>query len=397
MATIAPGGAPSMQIVVGVVINSRYEIVREIGRGGMGIVYLARDRMMEKDVALKVIPQELCLDPRAVADLKRETSIAIELTHQNIVRLYNLDTWQGQAFVVMEYVNGGTLAHLMANGTISLDQALPYLQQIGAALDYSHSSSPAVIHRDLKPLNILLTEDGSAKVADFGLARVMRDSATRVSGHDSAGTLAYMAPEQIRGKGVGKGTDTYAFSAITYEFLSGNPPFYTSELRCQILHEEVEPIENQPAHVNEALMCGLARDREDRPSTASELMALLTGEKRIVAQKKKKRSKKQQSGQRKKQAGAGAGIGKILAAVALLLGLAGGGFAGWKFFKPEMEQLLRGAPILTVASEPPGAMVYVDEGRVEPTPTAVSRLTDGTHLVRLEKEKYLPYSEKIFI
>jgi tol-pal system protein YbgF len=288
MATVGPGLAPSVQIVVGVVVNNRYEIRREIGRGGMGIVYLAFDRIMEREVAIKVIPQELCMDPRAVAELKRETGIAIDLTHANIVRLHTLDTWEGQAYVVMEYVGGGTLAHVLAKGVLSVEGALPILRQLAAALDYSHSAASAVIHRDLKPLNILLAEDGATiKVADFGLARVLRDSASRISGHDSAGTLAYMAPEQIRGKGIGRETDIYAFAAIVYEMLSGRPPFYTGDLRWQILHEEVEPIEGVPAHVNAALQRGLAKNREKRPGTAGELVALLDDEKLHVAEPKR--------------------------------------------------------------------------------------------------------------
>ncbi|PID77106.1 MAG: hypothetical protein CSB24_03230 [Deltaproteobacteria bacterium] len=104
MATIAPGKAVNVQIVPGVMVSNRYEVRREIGRGGMGIVYLAWDRVMDIEVALKVVPQELSMDPRAIADLKRETSIALQLTHPNIMRLYNLETWEGQVYVVMEYI-----------------------------------------------------------------------------------------------------------------------------------------------------------------------------------------------------------------------------------------------------------------------------------------------------
>ncbi|WP_457575848.1 PEGA domain-containing protein [Desulfomarina sp.] len=391
MATIGPGGAPDIQIVVGVVVKERYEIQREIGRGGMGIVYLAHDRMMDKQVALKVIPQELCMDPRAVGDLKRETGIAMGLTHENIVRLHTLDTWEGQAFVVMEYVGGGTLAHLQAGVTLGLEEILPVVRQIAKALDYSHSASPAVIHRDLKPLNILLTEDGTPKIADFGLARVMRDSATRISGHDSAGTLAYMAPEQLRGKGIGKATDIYAFAAIIYELLSGNPPFYTGDLRWQIMHEEVEPIAGLPDYVNAALLAGLAKEREDRPQSAGELVGMLTGEKQVVQGRKRQQKKKKKPAGRK-QAGRSkylfAGLGFLLVAA-----LAVGGY----YYSFDVGQLVRGGPILSVESEPPGALLFVDDGRVEKTPTAVSDLANGTHTVRLELEKYLVHTEKIFI
>jgi formylglycine-generating enzyme required for sulfatase activity len=366
MATVGPGLAPSVQIVVGVVVNNRYEIRREIGRGGMGIVYLAFDRMMEQDVALKVIPQELCLDPNAVADLKRETAIALKLTHPNIVRLHTLDTWEGQAFVVMEYVGGGTLSHYRARlgGNCALQDILPILRQLAAALDYSHSAASAVIHRDLKPLNILLAEDGATiKVADFGLARVLRDSASRISGHDSAGTLAYMAPEQIRGKGIGRETDIYAFAAIVYEMLSGRPPFYTGDLRWQILHEEVEPIEGLPAHVNAALQRGLAKDREKRPGTAGELVALLEDEKLQVAEPKR-------TSRVKKPAAAAAGKGRGLSGPAvaflILLFMIGTGFAGWRYLQRDVQPQLHG-PIKTVKEKPGAAQVQLDSSFTDPT------------------------------
>jgi formylglycine-generating enzyme required for sulfatase activity/serine/threonine protein kinase len=395
MATVGPGLAPSVQIVVGVVVNNRYEIRREIGRGGMGIVYLAFDRMMEREVAIKVIPQELCMDPRAVAELKRETGIAIDLTHANIVRLYTLDTWEGQAYVVMEYVGGGTLAHVLAKGVLSVEGALPILRQLAAALDYSHSAASSVVHRDLKPLNILLAEDGATvKVADFGLARVLRDSASRISGHDSAGTLAYMAPEQIRGKGIGRETDIYAFAAIVYEMLSGRPPFYTGDLRWQILHEEVEPIEGLPAHVNAALQRGLAKEREERPGTAGELLTMLVDEKlQVVSPKKKATVKKPATN----ASGKGRGLGRTATGLLIVILMVGLGALGWKYFDADVQQLLRGGPILSITSEPAGAMVYVDEGKVNPTPTAVMDLPNGTHTVRLEKERYQSYSEKVFI
>ncbi|RPJ83180.1 MAG: PEGA domain-containing protein, partial [Deltaproteobacteria bacterium] len=158
------------------------------------------------------------------------------------------------------------------------DEALPLLIQIGQALDYAHSKNPPVVHLDLKPLNILLTVDGYAKITDFGLARVLRDLATRVSAWEAAGSLAYMAPEQIRGKGIGTWTDIYALAAVAYELLSGQPPFFTGDLRWQIMHETVDPIPDMPDHVNKALLLGLAKDGSMRPKTAGEFVKMLSGE-----------------------------------------------------------------------------------------------------------------------
>ncbi len=272
---------PSGRIVPGIVIDERYEIKTELGRGGMGVVYRAHDRYMDRDVALKLIPHELSMDPKAVSDLKRETALALDLTHEFVVRLYNLDTWENLTFVTMEYVPCGTLSHLMIEkgGTVPLDEALPLLRQVAVALDYAHTKNPSVVHLDLKPLNILITIDGCAKIADFGLARVLRDLATRVSAWEAAGSLAYMAPEQIRGKGIGKWTDIYALAAVAYEVISGHPPFYTGDLRWQIMHEEVDTIEGVPEHVNKALLSGLAKDKALRPESAGAFVEMLSGEK----------------------------------------------------------------------------------------------------------------------
>ncbi|MFZ5572523.1 MAG: PEGA domain-containing protein [Thermodesulfobacteriota bacterium] len=274
---------PASPISSGVVVADRYDIKREIGRGGMGIVFLAHDKYMEREVALKIIPQELSMDPKAISDLKRETSLALELTHEYIVRLYNLDTWKNLTFVTMEYVPGGTLSHLMVKngGRLSLDEALPLLRQVAEALDYTHRKSPPVMHLDIKPLNILISKDGYAKIADYGLARVLRDLATRISAWEAAGTLAYMAPEQIRGKGIGPWSDIYALAAVAYELLSGHPPFHTGDLRWQIMHEEVEPIEFISEKVNNALLYGLQKKPDHRPSSAGELVAVLAGEKPV--------------------------------------------------------------------------------------------------------------------
>ena len=307
METMVDSDEARIQIVAGVTVAGRYRIKREIGRGGMGIVYLAFDKTLEREIALKVIPYELCQDPRAIQNLKRETTIALDLTHPNIVRLYNLETWEGQAFVTMEYVAGRTLAHLLAaaGGRLSFTRALPLLREIAAALDYTHGRKPPVVHRDLKPLNILITADGHAKIGDYGLARVLQDSATRISMSPTAGTLAYMAPEQIRGKGIGPWTDIYAFACLACEMLSGEPPFATGDLRWQIIHEEPELSPELSPTVERALLCGLAKDPAQRPATAGALVEMLTGARQPEAGGLGPRAKK--------KAGAEA-VGKIAAA-----------------------------------------------------------------------------------
>lgn len=397
MATMGPN-TPRQQIVEGVLVNGRYQIKQEIGRGGMGIVYLAHDNTMSVDVALKVIPQEICYDPVAVESLKKETAIALQLTHANIVRHYNLHSWEGQAFVTMEYVPGGTLSHfrLSKGGKLSLDEALPYISQVADGLNYSHNATPAVVHRDLKPLNILLGENNEVKIADFGLARVLRDSASRISGHDNAGTLAYMAPEQIRGKGIGKKSDIYALAAITYEMLAGNPPFYTGDLRWQIMHEPVEPIEGQPDQVNTALLRALAKEPADRPESAVAFIKSLQQENPGKKPKKKKITRLKPDKATKEEKKTSSNKVKF-AFLFCLLFLLGGSTAALYLFKNDNRVINQNKSSFSISSTPTGAQVYLDEKSVGKTPYTQQKFAAGPHTVRLLLEQYQPYTKQIYV
>lgn len=441
--SIKPGTGTTSPILPGTLVAGRYEIEKEIGRGGMGIVYKARDNYMDRDVALKVIPRELSMDPKAIADLKRETSLALELTHENIVRLYNLDTWNNNTFVTMEYVPGGTLSHLMVEkgGSLSLEEALPLLRQTADALDYTHSKNPPVVHLDLKPLNILITQDGSAKVADYGLARVLRDLATRISAWEAAGTLAYMAPEQIRGKGIGPWTDLYALAAMAYELLSGQPPFYTGDLRWQIMHEEVLPIDNFPDHVNKALLAGLAKDASRRPPTSRHLVEMLAGE-RPVEEDAEEHSDEAEGGSaallqpirvetRKKSWTAA--LGYSFAVFLLMLMVAGG--IGWRYYGDELRSLWEGQvrqvfnmpmpsetkvpPVVTakqagaaeagrkdgltsvfagelsISSKPAGAEVYVSNEKKGVTPFVLKEIPNGRYALQLKMAGYRTWETEV--
>ncbi|PID77105.1 MAG: hypothetical protein CSB24_03225 [Deltaproteobacteria bacterium] len=384
MATIAPGSGGDAQIVPGVMVSDRYEVQREIGRGGMGIVYLARDQVMDIEVALKVVPQELSMDPRAIADLKRETAIAIQLTHPNIMRLHTLATWEGQVYVVMEYVSGGTLAHVLAEKQrLSLAEALPLLKEIGAALDYSHNASPAVIHRDLKPLNILLTKQGRVKVTDYGLARVLRDSASRISGGDTAGTLSYMAPEQVRGKGIGRHTDIYALAAICYELLSGTPPFHTGDLRWQIINEDAEPIADQPDSVNRALLAGLAKDKENRPASAAEFVKMLTSnnlepcKNRPALNQSRRSNRPRRSRRLSKRRTAKLNRKWLPVLIAGIMVLAGLGYDVYS--NGSLRSLIMQASELTAANEPIEEMTYADEREADIIPAEQEDNQESTY------------------
>jgi serine/threonine protein kinase len=194
-------------------LADRYEIVRVIGQGGMGIVYLARDTMLNDSLrAIKTIKPELLQDPKGAVRLKKEAQAAMGLSHPNIVKVYTYEEWQHMAFIVMEYVEGQTLGHLIAEKeTLSVEEFMPLAEQICTGLAYSHEQN--ILHQDIKPANIFIDTEGTAKIADFGIARVLTDTSTRLSGQMTSGTLTYMSPEMIRGKKPSVSSDIYALGS----------------------------------------------------------------------------------------------------------------------------------------------------------------------------------------
>ena len=204
----------------------------------MGEVYRARDTKLDRDVALKVLPQAFTDDPDRLARFEREAKVLASLNHPNIGHIYGLEEAEGQNALVLELVEGPTLADRIKRGPIPVDEALPIAKQIAEALEAAHEQG--VIHRDLKPANVKVKDDGTVKVLDFGLAKAMQPEASDVSASMSPtisltaaatqmgmviGTAAYMAPEQASGKVVDKRADVWAFGAVLYEMLTGTRPF----------------------------------------------------------------------------------------------------------------------------------------------------------------------------
>src|SRR5512143_3559220 len=178
----------------GVVFGGRYEIIRVLGQGGMGAVYQARDRELDRLIALKVIRPELATDPAILQRFKQELILARNITHKNVVRIYDLGEADGVRFITMEYVDGDDLRTLLRhNGKLSTTEAIPMIEQVCRALDAAHAEG--VIHRDLKPQNIMRDKQGRIVVMDFGLARSLGDSGMTQTGA-IVGTMEYMSPEQ---------------------------------------------------------------------------------------------------------------------------------------------------------------------------------------------------------
>jgi len=265
----------------------RFRLERMLGRGGMGVVWLAGDEVLERDVAFKFVPEDVRGDVGAVDDLKRETRRCLQLTHPNIVRIHDFYEDEACAGIAMEFVQGETLAERRLHEPhriLTPDQITPWLSSLIEALEYAHHEAK-IVHRDLKPSNLMLDEKGSLKVTDFGIARSMSDSRSRISmtmEGGISGTPAYMGPQQALGEAPALSDDLYSLGAMLYDLLAGKPPFYTGALVQQILHREPPGIATRRAELGidappvppaweAAILDCLSKNPAARPPTARQL------------------------------------------------------------------------------------------------------------------------------
>src|SRR5688572_7347267 len=207
-----------------------YEILAELGRGGMGEVYRAKDARLGRDVAIKVLPTSFADDPDRRMRFEREAQAVAALSHPNVIAIFDTGVFEGQLYVVMEMLTGQTLRERLASGSMPVRKAVDIAIQIARGLGAAHGKG--IVHRDLKPENIFLLEDGQVKILDFGLARHAAPDpggATRTMAETDPGmvmgTVGYMAPEQVRGLTVDARADLFAFGAVLYEMVSGRRAF----------------------------------------------------------------------------------------------------------------------------------------------------------------------------
>jgi eukaryotic-like serine/threonine-protein kinase len=263
----------------------RYTLIRILGRGGMGIVWLAHDEELERNVALKFLPDLLIQDAAVLSDLKRETRRCLELTHKNIVRIYDFVHDERSGCISMEYVDGDTLSKLRCDKERKVFEAAEltdWMSQLCDALDYAHNYAH-IVHRDLKPANLMVNQRGELKVSDFGIARSLGASLSVITmAGGRSGTLAYMSPQQLEGE---RGThldDIYSLGATVYELLTSKPPFYLGNIDRQI-REKIPPsmaerrkefdIEEKPIPTiwEEWVAACLAKDPGRRPQSVLEI------------------------------------------------------------------------------------------------------------------------------
>jgi eukaryotic-like serine/threonine-protein kinase len=248
----------------------RYRIERALGQGGMAVVYLARDEELQRLVAVKVLAKHLAGDDNFRARFLQESRLASRLSHPNVVRVYDAGETEGSPYIVMEYVPGDTIAE---RGKLAHAKVVTLALQACAGLQHAHDAG--LVHRDVKPANLLVREDDVLKIADFGIARAAE--LTRLTQHGTVlGTAAYLSPEQAAGDEVTTATDIYSLGAVVYELLTGRPPYEfdsLAELATQQAGGAITPVRDLepavPEPVEAAVMHALARDSRFRPLSAS--------------------------------------------------------------------------------------------------------------------------------
>ncbi len=239
-----------MPISIGTQLGS-HEITALLGKGGMGEVYRARDLKLKRDVAIKILPEEFARDADRVSRFQREAEVLASLNHPNIAAIYDLEEAGGSRYIVLELVDGETLAERLRRGPLPIEEALDIAKSVCDALEAAHEKG--VVHRDLKPANVKITPDGKVKVLDFGLAKAREGAAEDVDLSNSPtlmsvsasgtilGTTAYMSPEQAKGAVLDRRTDVFAFGSVLYEMLTGQCTFpgdTVSEILAAVIRAE---------------------------------------------------------------------------------------------------------------------------------------------------------------
>jgi len=299
--------ATSREFSGGQKVFGRYTLVKVLGRGGMGIVWLARDEELERDVALKFLPDLMIHDRAAFDQLRRETKRCLELTHPHIVRIHDFVHDERSGGISMEYIDGETLSNLRAEKerrVFEPDEIAIWMSQLCDALDYAHTRAN-VIHCDLKPANLMVNQRGNLKISDFGIARSLGDSVSRLTVEQGrSGTLVYMSPQQLNGERSTHLDDIYSLGASIYELLTSKPPFYSGNIDRQIcervapsMTERRKELDIEPALVSQVwedtVAACLAKDPSRRPQSAAEIaerLQLAAGQTRTTRRVLGKRS-----------------------------------------------------------------------------------------------------------
>ncbi|MBN1285564.1 MAG: protein kinase [Anaerolineae bacterium] len=257
------------------VLGGQFKILEPVGKGAMAMVYRAYQASMDRVVAVKMLLGEYTRQPDFLERFEREAKVTARLNHINILPIYHYDQFEGVPYLVVPFINTGTLADLMHPGSLPVSEVLRLSGQIAAALDHAHNRD--VIHRDVKPSNVLIDADGNALLCDFGLAKLTTSGAATLTADSLIGTPYYMSPEQCSGLSIDARSDIYALGVLIYEMMTGAPPFSGPTPLATVLQHIDAPIPDVPGapHLNPFIKRALAKNPDQRYQTASEMVEAL--------------------------------------------------------------------------------------------------------------------------
>ena len=265
--------------LIGKVVNG-YEILSQVGQGGMATVFLARQRSMNRNVALKFLPNAFMNDEAYLQRFEREVRIVAQLEHRNIVPVYDFGEFEDQPYIAMRYMPAGSVEELLAAGRIPLRRVLGIVEQVASALDYAHQNG--ILHRDLKPSNILLDDGGGVFITDFGIARILGEGGSNITTQGVVGTPSYMSPEQARGEPLDGRSDVYSLGVMLFELITGRRPFDSeTPYSIAVMHvtmpppapSDVEP--SVTSAVEAVILRALHKQPDKRYATADDLAGAL--------------------------------------------------------------------------------------------------------------------------
>ena len=265
--------------LIGKLING-YEILSQIGQGGMATVFLARQQSMNRNVALKFLPKAYLNDESYLQRFEQEVKIVAQLEHRNIVPVYDFGEYEDQPYIAMRYMPAGSVEELLAAGKIPMSRVLSIVEQVASALDYAHQNG--ILHRDLKPSNVLLDDGGGVFITDFGIARILSESGSNITTQGVVGTPSYMSPEQAQGEPLDGRSDVYALGVMLFELITGRRPFESdTPYSIAVMHVTAappSPRDFEPtlsSQVERVIMRALQKAPQERYASAGDLAGAL--------------------------------------------------------------------------------------------------------------------------